>query len=494
MESIYEELAYSVKHLFEKHRFSSVTVASDEQESLHLIHVLEAIFLHGSLSPKGVPWSSEIQANRGLSSNLVSFWPFLEGRICEEDMERLHVLRYVDSDVRKCKSWLRMILNTAHWLTALKDLVGNQRALTAHYEDSAFLRNENATYRMFSELRKISTLKFQYNFTGLDMMTWSESTLHLSGIVCADDSDSNGDSGGRISPPDSDFPATSKDNDSPVIPLRADDRRENYQFKEFHKNYKEALKLYSLSRLSSRPPNSDGQQRIETVHVREALCKTVPCQVDESYQLAKAFEFEVLEVPFHQSHAGSDGGSSTTLTAMLTALTCERGLDAQDYKCSGCKKPIGMIFDEAKVCYYTSQYFCTDCHCDEERIIPARILYNWDFGKHTVASHSAAFLDSIAFEPLFDLVEINEQLYIYVPELREVRDLRLQLHHLKNFILTCREEEVKAIFAKKFPSSYIYDNTHMYSLGVSFFLLLTCQLCLVLFTLALAHMHACVCI
>ena len=27
---------------------------------------------------------------------------------------------------------------------------------------------------------------------------------------------------------------------------------------------------------------------------------------------------------------------------MLTALTCERGLDAQDYKCSGCKKPIGM--------------------------------------------------------------------------------------------------------------------------------------------------------
>ena len=34
-----------------------------------------------------------------------SFWPFLEGRICEEDMERLHVLRYVDSDVRKCKVW-----------------------------------------------------------------------------------------------------------------------------------------------------------------------------------------------------------------------------------------------------------------------------------------------------------------------------------------------------------------------------------------------------
>ena len=39
----------------------------------------------------------------------------------------------------------------------------------------------------------------------------------------------------------------------------------------------------------------------------------------------------------------------------------------------------------------------------------------------SVAGHSAAFLDSIAFEPLFDLLEINNELYIYVPELREVR-------------------------------------------------------------------------
>ena len=61
-------------------------------------------------------------------------------------------------------------------------------SLRAYYEDSAFLRNELATSKMFLELRKINELKFQYNFTGLDMMSWSEATLQLSGIICAEDS------------------------------------------------------------------------------------------------------------------------------------------------------------------------------------------------------------------------------------------------------------------------------------------------------------------
>ena len=39
----------------------------------------------------------------------------------------------------------------------------------------------------------------------------------------------------------------------------------------------------------------------------------------------------------------------------------------------------------------------------------------------TVASHSAAFLDSIAAEAVFDVEEINSALYDYVPELSEVR-------------------------------------------------------------------------
>ena len=40
---------------------------------------------------------------------------------------------------------------------------------------------------MFLELRKINELKFQYNFTGLDMMSWSEATLQLRRVSCRHD-------------------------------------------------------------------------------------------------------------------------------------------------------------------------------------------------------------------------------------------------------------------------------------------------------------------
>ena len=32
-----------------------------------------------------------------------SFWPFLEGRVSQEQMEKLQVLRYTDSDVQRCR-------------------------------------------------------------------------------------------------------------------------------------------------------------------------------------------------------------------------------------------------------------------------------------------------------------------------------------------------------------------------------------------------------
>ena len=50
-------------------------------------------------------------------------------------------------------------------------------------------------------------------------------------IACLFCSDSNGDSGGRISPPDSDFPIISKDSVSHLHQLTEEEKRENYQLK-----------------------------------------------------------------------------------------------------------------------------------------------------------------------------------------------------------------------------------------------------------------------
>ena len=40
------------------------------------------------------------------------------------------------------------------------------------------------------------------------------------------------------------------------------------------------------------------------------------------------------------------------------------------------------VYGKANVCAYDGGYYCYECHTDDEAIIPAKILYSWDFRKH----------------------------------------------------------------------------------------------------------------
>ena len=97
------------------------------------------------------------------------------------------------------------------------------------------------------------------------------------------------------------------------------------------------------------------------------------------------------------------------------------------------------VFGMARTCYYTGQYYCHECHLQELRIIPARVLFNWDFkryhGEETVEikptrnSHvyilvsvgSCEFLDSVEYMPELDISKANNALYNYVPDLEQCR-------------------------------------------------------------------------
>lgn len=140
---------------------------------------------------------------------------------------------------------------------------------------------------------------------------------------------------------------------------------------------------------------------------------------------------------------------NSVMLAHLTKLVTEKGLDSQSYHCAGCKRPIGiskiidplssrrspsilslsissplpppLVFGQAKLCKYNGQHYCFECHRDDERIIPARVLYNWDFRRHRVCTASCEFLDSIEHSLLLDVQEVNKALYVYIPEMEEAR-------------------------------------------------------------------------
>lgn len=44
---------------------------------------------------------------------------------------------------------------------------------------------------------------------------------------------------------------------------------------------------------------------------------------------------------------------------------------------------------EGRLCDYTGQYFCEECHWNDHVVIPARIVHNWDFTTYKVFTFSA---------------------------------------------------------------------------------------------------------
>lgn len=77
------------------------------------------------------------------------------------------------------------------------------------------------------------------------------------------------------------------------------------------------------------------------------------------------------------------------------------------------------VFGQAKLCKFNGQHYCYDCHRDDERVIPARVLFNWDFRLHKVCLASCEFLDSVELSPVLDVEEKNKTLYRYIPSLEE---------------------------------------------------------------------------
>ncbi|XP_072174606.1 pleckstrin homology domain-containing family M member 1-like [Diadema setosum] len=174
-------------------------------------------------------------------------------------------------------------------------------------------------------------------------------------------------------------------------------------------------------------------------------------------------DFEII--PFSSSPASKHADVRTQeLLAKVTTIANEKGLDTQNYQCKGCTRPVGIIYGKAKVCSYDGCYYCYECHVDEEAIIPARVLYSWDFRKHKVAKHTKSFLQQIEAMPLIDIAEANPSLYKAVTELEEVKMVRMQLKYLKAYLFTCKQSVAEELKKRVWPREYMLDHVHLYSM------------------------------
>lgn len=142
-----------------------------------------------------------------------------------------------------------------------------------------------------------------------------------------------------------------------------------------------------------------------------------------------------------------------------------KGLNEQRFKCQQCKETIGIgDYPEAKLCDISGYYFCGTCHVDDLSLSPARVLRNWDFHKVPVSKRMYTVVGFQCRSELFIVEDINPDLFLYVNELQNAKNLRKQLLSYSSVFLCCKNEEHMEIYQRVWPREHLIDSADKYTI------------------------------
>ncbi|XP_030631587.1 pleckstrin homology domain-containing family M member 1 [Chanos chanos] len=147
----------------------------------------------------------------------------------------------------------------------------------------------------------------------------------------------------------------------------------------------------------------------------------------------------------------------------LTTVPTEKGLDAQNFKCAGCPRQIGVSLGRARLCEFTGQNYCESCHHGNAIVIPSRMIHNWDLTAREVSRQALKFLAQIEHEPLLNLDHLNSDLFDHSDTMATVQQLRQRLRLLGDYLLICRSGIKKKILDRLEQRPYLLESSDLYS-------------------------------
>jgi hypothetical protein len=124
----------------------------------------------------------------------------------------------------------------------------------------------------------------------------------------------------------------------------------------------------------------------------------------------------------------------------------------QKSRCAGCGEPlVANLFRFEKnydVCRFTGALYCRRwCHHGDRRVLPHRLVFDWDLKPHKVCRQAAAYLDSIYTFGFINVDLANPLLFDGVPALRQVKLFRRSIATLVDRALSKRSTYHMAIEA-----------------------------------------------
>ncbi|ALC42792.1 maker152 [Drosophila busckii] len=151
--------------------------------------------------------------------------------------------------------------------------------------------------------------------------------------------------------------------------------------------------------------------------------------------------------------------------SQLCQLPREPGLNVQGFLCKGCQHPLGIGDNNFQVCAFSGSYYCNKCMEAELQLIPARIIYNWDFRKYSVSKRAAIFLAEFRSQPFIDIQLLNPSIYFASDAMAELQSLRIRLNFIRAYLYTCAPSSIELLQNYFCGREYLYEHIHQYSIA-----------------------------
>ncbi|XP_032934746.1 pleckstrin homology domain-containing family M member 1 isoform X2 [Catharus ustulatus] len=181
---IKKQLVNAIKALQKQYVSSDTVVTSDDGNANTLCSTLEAVFVHG-LKAKHIKAETGGKGKKSGSRGPLPqpvFWGLLKSITHRNIVSELEQLMFINTDVGRCRAWLRLALNDSLMECYLKLLLRDRTRLHEYYQAPALLLDTEECEFLLCYLQGLSSLTFELSYKSAVLNEWTITPLSLSGL------------------------------------------------------------------------------------------------------------------------------------------------------------------------------------------------------------------------------------------------------------------------------------------------------------------------
>ncbi|TRY55666.1 hypothetical protein DNTS_016514 [Danionella cerebrum] len=178
---IKDRIAQTLKSLQKRFITADTAVTSEDSDVNLLCCALEAVFIHG-IKSKFV--RSDGKRKGGMRGGLPQpvFWNLLKSVTHRDVVHELNRLSFINSDVGRCRAWVRLALNDGLLECYLTSMLREGSNLTSFYQPGALLLDPEEREVLLTLLQGLTSLTFQLSYKSAVLNEWTNTPLVLAGL------------------------------------------------------------------------------------------------------------------------------------------------------------------------------------------------------------------------------------------------------------------------------------------------------------------------